>query len=50
MAELQNGMLVRHAALVVVKVVAVEPTAVHVSIFGGESRFAAMRRRTRSAR
>ena len=41
MAGLQNGMLVRHATLGLGKVVAVEPTAVHVFFPGGDSRFAA---------
>jgi len=41
MAGLLNGMLVRHAALGLGKVVAVEPTAVHVFFPGGDSRFAA---------
>jgi hypothetical protein len=41
MAGLQNGMLVRHATLGLGKVVAVEPTAVHVFFPSGESRFAA---------
>lgn len=41
MAGLQNGMLVRHATLGLGKVVAVEPTAVHVFFRGGDSRFAA---------
>jgi hypothetical protein len=41
MAGLQNGMLVRHATLGLGKVVAVEPTAVHVFFAGGDGRFAA---------
>jgi hypothetical protein len=41
MAGLQNGMLVRHATLGLGKVVAVEPTAVHVFFPGSDSRFAA---------
>ncbi len=41
MAGLQNGMLVRHATLGLGKVVAVEPTAVHVFFPGGDNRFAA---------
>ncbi len=41
MADLQNGMLVRHTTLGLGKVVAVEPTAVHVFFPGGDSRFAA---------
>jgi hypothetical protein len=41
MAGLQNGMLVQHATLGLGKVVAVEPTAVHVFFPGGDSRFAA---------
>ncbi len=41
MADLQNGMLVRHTTLGLGKVVAVEPTAVHVFFPGSDSRFAA---------
>ena len=41
MAGLQNGVLVRHATLGLGKVVAVEPSAVHVFFPGGDSRFAA---------
>lgn len=41
MADLQNGMLVRHATLGLGKVVAIEPTAVHVFFPGSDSRFAA---------
>lgn len=41
MAELQNGTLVRHATLGVGKVVAVEPTAVHVFFPDSDKRFAA---------
>ncbi len=41
MAGLHNGMLVLHATLGLGKVVAVEPTAVHVFFPGGDSRFAA---------
>lgn len=40
MADLQNGMLVQHTTLGVGKVVALEPTAVHVFFPGGETRFA----------
>jgi hypothetical protein len=41
MADLQNGMLVQHTTLGVGKVVAIEPTAVHVFFPGGDNRFAA---------
>lgn len=41
MAGLQNGMLVQHSTLGVGKVVAVEPTAVHVFFPGADTRFAA---------
>lgn len=41
MADLQNGMLVRHSRLGLGKVVAVEPTAVHVFFPRSDSRFAA---------
>lgn len=41
MADLQNGMLVRHATLGLGKVVAIEPNAVHVFFPGSDSRFAA---------
>lgn len=41
MADLQNGMLVRHATLGLGKVVAVERTAIHVFFPGSDSRFAA---------
>lgn len=41
MTELATGMLVQHASLGVGKVVAVEPTAVHVFFPDGEKRYAA---------
>jgi len=41
MAGLQNGILVRHTTLGLGKVVALEPTAVHVFFPGSDSRFAA---------
>lgn len=41
MAGLQNGALVQHATLGLGKVVALEPTAVHVFFPGADSRFAA---------
>jgi hypothetical protein len=41
MADLENGNLVQHATLGVGRVVAVEPTAVHVFFPGGDRRFAA---------
>lgn len=40
MADLRNGMLVQHATLGIGKVIAVEPTAVHVFFAGAENRFA----------
>jgi hypothetical protein len=41
MADLENGMLVQHATLGVGKIVAVEPTAVHVFFPDSDKRFAA---------
>lgn len=40
MADLENGTLVRHATLGVGKIVAIEPTAVHVFFPAGETRMA----------
>jgi len=46
MDELRNGMVVRHATLGIGRVVALEPTAVHVFFAEGERRDAAKLRRS----